>query len=746
MKDNKSDTVPYTVPPKDNKERYLKATHGKLTDAQKEIIAEVMSSESKEDVNLKSFIDQKIIADEELAAATAAYTAATAQQLEATVKVSELEAKLAKALDMKDVTRAESTSSSSKTSSKDNKAPRALSAKKEIVEKETITPSKKEVKAELKSDKKELSQESLSKSSKKAIKSEIKSDKKELKAIEEAEINEETGRPYGLDEVGTIHAPKLGSKLGQVEGDVVPATSRKDAKDIKTTDAIPYTVPPKAAPLVQDNKERYLKATHGKLTNAQKEIIAEVMSSESKEDVNLKSFIDQKIIADEELAAATAAAAKAQTQEMEASVKVSELEAKLAKALDMKDVTRAESTSTSSSSKTSSSKSSSHRQLEGARANVAPAPKEAVAAKKDTMSPPKKAEAPKEEKKDEKKEVDGGKPVKKTSKPTVKPTTPPKPTVPPTTKKPSEKKEVETEKVEGPKLHPASRMLAEVKKGAAPAPKEAVAGKKETMTPPKKEEAPKEEKKDAEPREVDGAKAKKTSKPTVKPTTPPKPTVPPTTKKPSEKKEVETEKVEGPKLHPASRMLAEVKKGAAPAPKEAVAGKKETMTPPKKEEAPKEEMKEEKKDEKKEAAPKEEKKVEKKEIDGGKPVKKTAKPTVKPTTPPKPTVPPTTKKPAEKHNVQDSKFDRSPRQLKKSSSLESTVSEAPAPVMEVAVDAPAISEEDRHTATDERADGPKGMFPSFIFQPVTSYHPTTSLTLYNYFISISLISTSVDFF
>ena len=68
------------------------------------------------------------------------------------------------------------------------------------------------------------------------------------------------------------------------------------------------------------------------------------------------------------------------------------------------------------------------------------------------------------EKKGEGKEVDGGKPVaKKTSKPTVKPTTPPKPTVPPTTKKPSEKKEILTEKVEGPKQHPASRMLAEVR-------------------------------------------------------------------------------------------------------------------------------------------------------------------------------------------------------------------------------------------------------------------------------------------
>jgi len=54
------------------------------------------------------------------------------------------------------------------------------------------------------------------------------------------------------------------------------------------------------------------------------------------------------------------------------------------------------------------------------------------------------------------------------------------------------------------------------------------------------------EKMDIDPREIDGAKAKKTSKPTVKPTTPPKPTVPPTTKKPAEKKDV-LEREEAPK-------------------------------------------------------------------------------------------------------------------------------------------------------------------------------------------------------
>ena len=428
VKDTKSaDTIPYTIPPKaapltkDPKERYLKATHGKLTNSQKEIIAEVMSSESKEDANLKSFIDQKIIADEELSAATAAYATASAQQLEASVKVSELETKLGKALDMKDVTRAEA--SSTKSIAKDSKAPRALSTKAAKTTTTTTTISKSEVKAELKSDKKELAKDSsLSKSSKKEIKSEIKSD--------------------------------------------------------KSADTIPYTIPPKAAPLVKDPKERYLKATHGKLTNSQKEIIAEVMSSESKEDANLKSFIDQKIIADEELSAATAAYATASAQQLEASVKVSELETKLGKALDMKDVTRAEASSTKSIASKSSSSSSSkkdHRKLDDAGARAAPAPKDAPAAKAAVMSPPKKVEAPKEEKKEEKKdvepreEIDGAK-AKKTSKPTVKPTTPPKPTVPPTTKKPSEKKVVlEKKENTATKTSPfSSRMLSEVRGKVTP--------------------------------------------------------------------------------------------------------------------------------------------------------------------------------------------------------------------------------------------------------------------------------------
>ena len=91
----------------------------------------------------------------------------------------------------------------------------------------------KDMKAEIKTDKKELKSGSVTdKKEMKSIKSEIKSDKAAIKDDKETIINEETGRPYGLDEVGTIHAPKLGSKLGQVEGDVVPATSRKDAKDL----------------------------------------------------------------------------------------------------------------------------------------------------------------------------------------------------------------------------------------------------------------------------------------------------------------------------------------------------------------------------------------------------------------------------------------------------------------------------------------------------------------------------------
>ena len=88
----------------------------------------------------------------------------------------------------------------------------------------------KDMKAEIKTDKKEL-KSVTDKKEMKSIKSEIKSDKKAIEEDKEVIINEETGRPYGLDEVGTIHAPKLGSKLGQVEGEVVPATGRKDAKD-----------------------------------------------------------------------------------------------------------------------------------------------------------------------------------------------------------------------------------------------------------------------------------------------------------------------------------------------------------------------------------------------------------------------------------------------------------------------------------------------------------------------------------
>ena len=80
----------------------------------------------------------------------------------------------------------------------------------------------KDMKAEIKTDKKEM----------KSLKSEIKSDKKAIKEDKEVIINEETGRPYGLDEDGIIHSPKLGSKLGQVEGEVVEADARKDAKDL----------------------------------------------------------------------------------------------------------------------------------------------------------------------------------------------------------------------------------------------------------------------------------------------------------------------------------------------------------------------------------------------------------------------------------------------------------------------------------------------------------------------------------
>ena len=188
------------------------------------------------------------------------------------------------------------------------------------------------------------------------------------------------------------------------------------------------------------------------------------------------------------------------------------------------------------------------------------------------------------EKKGEGKEVDGGKPVaKKTSKPTVKPTTPPKPTVPPTTKKPSEKN-IQHEEVPKGKAHPA-RSLGEL---GNPTPKTNPAT---TLVHAEREEGPKgaagaiekkgEVKEAPKDVEVDGGKpvAKKTSKPTVKPTTPPKPTVPPTTKKPSEKKEVLTEKVEGPKQHPASRMLAEVRGKVTPSSSSSRGGKGKTEKP-----------------------------------------------------------------------------------------------------------------------------------------------------------------------
>ena len=365
---------------------------------------------------------------------------------------------------------------------------------------------------------------------------------------------------------------------------------------------------------------------------------------------------------------------------------------------------------------------------------------------------------------DVREEVDGGKPVsKKTAKPTVKPTTPPKPTVPPTTKKPSEKKDVKEEvRVDGPKGM-TKKSEANADKGLAPPARQLVGIS--SMPPPRGAEEESEPEHPTE-KEVDGGKpvSKKTAKPTVNPTTAPKPTVPPKTGKPAEKHaNLATEdkhassdsRLEGPKgmdhksennakagMAPPARSLSsqefggpkkaaaatpvvtsmkasvldlfggksgktkkpssapsfpplggkptpppvtgkpvekkskeedapkgvtsdreegpkgmskatikkdnggftpprqlENRKEAAPAPKDAPAGKTAVMSPPKKAEAPKEEKKEEKKGDV----------VAREEVDGGKPVsKKTAKPTVKPTTPPKPTVPPTTKKPSEK--------------------------------------------------------------------------------------------------
>ena len=76
---------------------------------------------------------------------------------------------------------------------------RELEGKKSV--KKEAKSDMKEMKAEIKTDKKEM----------KSIKSEIKTDKKAIKDDKEVIINEETGRPYGLDEVGVIHAPKLGT-------------------------------------------------------------------------------------------------------------------------------------------------------------------------------------------------------------------------------------------------------------------------------------------------------------------------------------------------------------------------------------------------------------------------------------------------------------------------------------------------------------------------------------------------------
>ena len=92
---------------------------------------------------------------------------------------------------------------------------------------------KKEAKADMKEKKSEIKED---KSEIKTLEKEVKSAKTMIKADKEVVINEETGRPYGLDEDGvTVHAPAKGSKLGQVEGTVVAAANRKDAKDLETS-------------------------------------------------------------------------------------------------------------------------------------------------------------------------------------------------------------------------------------------------------------------------------------------------------------------------------------------------------------------------------------------------------------------------------------------------------------------------------------------------------------------------------
>jgi HAMP domain-containing protein len=135
--------------------------------------------------------------------------------------------------------------------------------KKEIVAETEI----KQLKADIKTDKQSLS--TAEGTEKTALKSQIKDAKTMIKADKEVVVNEETGRPYGLDADGEVHAPAKGTKLGQVEGTVVAAVERKDSKDApeasteaettvtevtevaevaEDTNTIPYTVPPKAAP------------------------------------------------------------------------------------------------------------------------------------------------------------------------------------------------------------------------------------------------------------------------------------------------------------------------------------------------------------------------------------------------------------------------------------------------------------------------------------------------------------------
>ena len=116
----------------------------------------------------------------------------------------------------------------------------------------------KQLKADIKTEKKSLA--TADAAQKTALKTQIKDAKTAIKADKEVVVNEETGRPYGLDADGEVHSPAKGTKLGQVEGTVVEADLRKDSKDAPTTvtatvtaeedgtATIPYTIPPKAAP------------------------------------------------------------------------------------------------------------------------------------------------------------------------------------------------------------------------------------------------------------------------------------------------------------------------------------------------------------------------------------------------------------------------------------------------------------------------------------------------------------------